>query len=133
MSFSNDIRRFNQAAVERYKSVYRNSVQELGRTANTPQAQGGRLNVDTGFMRNSQAYALNQMPSGPSQNETNSPVNDRMGDGPILILGRWQPGDTVYIGYTAFYSRHQEYQTGFVRSAAQQWDDIVERNTRAAR
>ena len=132
MSFSGDIARFRTNSMQRAKQVYRNSTQELGRVSNIPRANGGNTPVDTGFLINSQAYALNEMPSGPSTNPQRQTVTARMGDGPVLILGRWQPGDTVYIGYTAFYSRYMEYRYGFVRLAAQQWQDIVRRNAREA-
>lgn len=130
MSFSSDIRRFRINAERATESVFKNSAQELGRVSNTPRANGGNTPVDTGFLINSQAYALGSMPSGPSTNPQRQTVTTRMGDGPIEVLGRWQPGQTVYIGWVAKYARFMEYRYGFVRLAAQQWPDIVRRNSR---
>ena len=48
------------------------------------------------------------------------------------IIAGSELGDTIYLGYTAAYSAHREYGArgqapdAFVRTAAQQWPQIVD-------
>ena len=133
MSFSGDIRKHSDKYQKRMRAVYRDSVEEVAEDANTPVAKGGNMRVATGFLRNSQAFALGGLPSGPTQNESGGPVNSRIGDGPVEILGSWRPGNTVFVGWTAGYARFREAKDGFMRLAAQKWNSIVRRNATKAK
>jgi hypothetical protein len=50
-------------------------------------------------------------------------------DGQItLTISRIQPGDTLYLGFTAIYARAMERRYAYVRLAAAQWQQIVNKN-----
>ena len=133
MSFSGDIRKHSDKYQKRMRAVYRNSVQEVAEDANTPVVKGGNMRVATGFLRNSQAFNLGQMPSGPTRGEPNQHYTSRIGAGPVEILGRWQPGNTVFVGWTANYARFRNAKDGFMSLAAQKWNSIVRRNAEKAK
>lgn len=114
-------------------ALLRNSVQALAREASTTIPNGGRVPVKTG-------------------NLARSVVVDTKPPQIINVLAKQQdfslgiadikPGDTVYIGYTAAYSRRLNYGFvgedslgrnynqsgyGFAEAAAAQWPAIVAR------
>lgn len=135
MSFSSDIRRHADKYKKRIRATYRNSVQELGERSNQSRFKGGNTPIDTGFMRASQAYELDQMPRGPTKNESGKKYSEgeRIGKGPVEVLGMWQPGDTVFIGWSASYSRFMNARFGFATLAAQKWESIVNKNAQKAK
>lgn len=72
--------------------IVRQSIQDLSELAQRPKAQGGRMPVDTGFLRNSfTAEGLR----GP--------------DAYIAAVGSFQIGATFEAGWTAEYARRMEY------------------------
>jgi len=85
----------------------------------------GKMPVDTGFLRNSFIAGLNGTTSltGP--------------DAYVLAVAGMELGDVVFGGWTAEYAVHVEFGAqgrparAFMRSAAQQWQDIVNRNAKA--
>jgi hypothetical protein len=127
MSFEKDVARFSAKAARRFKAVHGQAVQDLGERANRPQSKGGRLPVDTRFLAASQVAGLNQMPSGPTENESGRQYgeDDRIGMSPAVAALRWKPGDTLYVAWSAKYARYQEAISGFVRGAAEKWPQIV--------
>ena len=110
-------------------AVFRESAQDLARVANTPIAQGGRMPVDTSNLRNSFVASKSGVPgSGGSALE--------------LVLLDVRLGDSVWMGWTAAYALRMEYGFygadslgrvysqggyGFMRAAALQWPQIVDR------
>lgn len=127
MGFGADVKRQNELAKARSLAVFRASAQEVYERANVPEAQGGKMPVKFGFLRNSIAASTSGMPGAGS-----SP--------PALVLLQVQLGDTVFVGWTAAYAMRQEYGfmdtdslgrtynqkgKGFLRSAVQQWTSIV--------
>jgi hypothetical protein len=119
MSFSGDIRKFNKKFEKRYRAVFRGSAQDVTYLANVPIAQGGRMPVDTGFLRASQSGKVGSMPDG-SQSVA-------------AALASWDIGDTFYSGWTANYAIYMEYRYGFNRGAAEQWGAIVKQNVAKAK
>ena len=124
-SFEAAVRRWTAKTLRNYELVAKQSFQDVLEIAQTPVAQGGRMRVDTGFLRNSLASALNgsTMLTGA--------------DSYILAVGAFELGDVIEAGWTASYARPREYGARgqppdfFMRNAAQQWQDIVDRNARA--
>jgi len=104
----------------RIDAVVKQSAQDLVNTAQTPRAKGGNMPVDTGFLRNSGMASLTGMPSGTGSTESQV----------TLTIYRAKPGDTIYFGWTANYAKYMERRYAFMRLAAQQWQDIVNRNAR---
>lgn len=86
-------------------AVFRDSAQRLTTEANRPQARGGKMPVDTRFLRGSLVASLTGLPDEQSQ-----PVE--------LVLLDTRIGDTIWIGWTANYARAMEARYAFMRSAA---------------
>ena len=107
----------------------RQSLQDVVDDAQTPVAKGGRMRVDTGFLRASGMASLNGMPNGPSTNPGNGSFawNDNQ---LALVLGQMKLGATFHFGWTANYAKYREAYDGFLAVAAQKWPQIVEKNAR---
>ena len=75
--------------------IVRQSIQDMSEIAQTPKAQGGRMPVDTGFLRNS--YTAEGL-TGP--------------DAYVAAVGSFQIGGVFQAGWTAAYARRME--SGFV-------------------
>lgn len=117
--------------LEQQRAVLSASVQDVIEAAQLPVAQGGRMPVDTGFLRNSLVSELN-----------GSKVAEGA-EGYTLVSAQIEPGDTARFGWTAEYAMRMEYgfvgedslgrtfnQQGkfFVEGAAAQWQGIVAKN-----
>lgn len=114
---------------KRLNATFKSSAQDLVEEVLLPVSQGGRMRVDTGFLRSSLKGSTSSMPlidsnARPDEGSTYSPD-----DGAIeaIILGA-TVNSTLYFGFTASYARPREYQDGFVRTAGQQWQQIVAKN-----
>lgn len=127
----------------RMTAVFRQSVQEVIEAANLPVKQGGRMRVDTGFLRSSGRASKSDMPSIlPGANPPpGSPKNsfDFNGGEISLVIAGADLGETIYYGYTAAYAAAREYGARgqspdmFVRGAAQRWPQIVAKVTQEAK
>ena len=108
-------------------AVLQQATQAVINEANTPAGKGGRMRVDTGFLRNSLKANIGSMPSGASSpgNWDDSEV--------VLTLVRLQPGQVFYAGWTANYARPREHFDGFLRMAAQKWQEQVDAAARQLR
>lgn len=83
-------------------ALLRNSVQALAKEASTTIPNGGRVPVKTGNLARTVVV------------DTKSPqVSENLGTGDYSLgIANINPGDTIYIGWTAVYARRQNY--GFV-------------------
>lgn len=112
----------------RMDAVVKGSTQEVCRIAQTPRGKGGRLPVDTGFLRNSFQSSLNGSTSLTG------------GDSYVLVAASMEAGDVAQFGWTAAYARRVNYgfvgadklgrnynQQGahFLEGATVQWPGIV--------
>lgn len=117
---------------KRLRAIMRSSCQDLAEEVTTPRAKGGNMRVKTGFLRASLMASTAAMPSTrPGNVPPESALNgayDFDADTVNLIIAGMMPGDPLYLGFTAAYARPREYKDGFVRLAAQNWQDIVSRN-----
>ena len=113
--------------------IFKESVQELANRVQTTRSAGGRMRVDTGFLRASLMASTTAMPlidpkMGPVEGQA------YVFDAGVIeaIIAGSELGDTIYLGYTAAYATHREYGArgqapdAFVRTAAQQWPQIVD-------
>lgn len=130
--FADQVRKFNNKVRRRNTAVFRESATRVMVNANTPEASGGKMPVDTGFLRNSVAASTDGMPeadSGP----------------PELVFAKMKIGDKVWVGWTAAYARRMEYGfvgedslgrkynqsgKGFLRTQVQRWSQIVDEVTK---
>lgn len=126
-SFTAQIKAFTDRAKEKMETVVKQSAQEVFSIAQTPKAQGGRMPVDTGFLRNSLVAELNGSTVAGGA------------DAYVMAVAGMDLGDTVFAGWTANYARHMEYGTSrtpgnhYMLAAAQQWQAIVARNAELVR
>jgi len=126
-TFTAQIKAFADRTQEKIEAVVKQSAQEVFSIAQTPKAQGGRMPVDTGFLRNSLIASLNGSTVGGGA------------DAYVLAVAGAELGDTIFAGWTANYARFMEYGTSktpanfYMLSAAQQWGQIVARNAELVR
>jgi len=133
-NFGDQVKALNERYKRRQQAIFATSASEVMRIASVPKAQGGRMPVDTGALRNSTRASTSGMPSGSS-----SP--------PELVFATMKVGDTVTVGWTVAYARRMEFgffgpdklgrvytQPGnhYLTTAVQQWPQIVDRVTREA-
>ena len=102
----------------RLDAVWKTAAQDIVREMQTPRAKNGRMPVQTSFLRNSFAADINKTPSGNG--------NSAYTSGPIsIVINRAKIGDQVVFGWAAQYSIYMEAKYSFVRHAAQNWQQIV--------
>lgn len=126
-TFAADLQRFGAKVQRRALDVARESIQDVIDDAQTPKAKGGRMPVDTGFLRNSLASGLNGSFGPPDANSY------------TLTIGQLDLGDVARFAWTAEYAIFQELGTSafagnhFVGVAAAKWPQFVEANARRIR
>ena len=115
-SFSTQVDDWIRQSQGRIDAVVKQSAQDVVAAAQTPRAKGGNMPVDTGFLRNSIRASTSGMPSSSS-------------DAVATGILRWKPeSQLLYIGWAANYAPYMERRYAFMRLAAQQWQEIVNRN-----
>jgi hypothetical protein len=117
-----------KATDKRMTALMRESIQDVIEIAQTPTAKGGKMRVDTGFLRASGQPSLNGMPSGPSRGEPDKNYDYDEGSSVQLTLAQMKLGAVFHFGWTAAYARYREAYDGFLESAAMQWQSIVTKN-----
>lgn len=134
LSFSAQVAAFAEKVPGAVEAVFKESVQEVVEEMQKPVGQGGRMRVDTGFLRASLMASTSSMPviranADPAAGGTYAPD---FGQIEAIIAGA-DLNSTLYFGYTASYAGYREFGAhgqppdAFVRSAAQQWQPIVDR------
>lgn len=129
-TFTAQIAAFAEKAQRKAELVLKQSAQDVFEIAQTPKAQGGNMPVDTGTLRNSFQSGLNgtALTTGP--------------DAYVMTIAGMELGDVLFGGWgggEASYARYVEYGTSkmagsfFALRAAQQWQQIVQRNAEKAR
>lgn len=114
-SFSAQVGRHIARYKDRMEAVFKEATQATIREAQTPVSQGGRMPVDTGFLRNSLVSGLNGSTSLAGA------------DSYVLTIAQAGISDTIEAGWTANYAKYVEAgsqgRTGrfFMRGAAQNW------------
>ena len=83
--------------------------------------RGGRMPVDTGFLRNSIAAAIGSMPSGASK------ADEPMGnpDAAAIVIAKLNLNQNLYIGWTANYAQLMNVRYGFMDAASKNWQKYV--------
>ena len=130
-TFAAQIEAFGAKAMQRAEDIFKQSAQEVFAIAQTPKAQGGRMPVDKGILRNS-------LQSGLNGSTTLSGA-----DAYVAVIAGAELGDSIFGGWTVKYARRMEYgfvgtdkagrtynQQGnhFAGSAVAQWQAIVASN-----
>lgn len=120
--FSASVSSFVKRTKQRSTAVFKQSAQDVIADAQMPVAKGGRMRVDTGFLRGSHISGLN----GSYQHEGF--------DSYLLTIANAELGDVIIGGWTADYAISREFGARgqqpdfFLRGAAQKWKQIVKMN-----
>lgn len=111
---------------QRLEAVVKTALQDMTEAMQTPTAKGGRMRVDTSFLRNSGGAALNVIP----QTDGAAPYNQ---DATALVINRLQIGDTFFFGWSANYARARENRDFFMRAEIQNWQQYISNATAKVR
>lgn len=117
MTFEKQVTAWSRKSESRMEAVFKTAVQDMIEDAQLPVDKGGRMRVDTGFLRNSGVAGINKIPEGSSDPANMAKV--------ALIINKAKIGDTIYFGWTANYARYRESKDAFMRMAAQKWGRFV--------
>lgn len=122
-----DVDEWVQESEARMLAVARESIQDLVNEMQRPREKGGRMPVDTGFLRNTGAANIGSMPTGESDKPDDAKRGQYRwkGDRLVAVLAQLKLGDTIYFGWTAHYARYQELYNGFMEGPLQHWGRIV--------
>lgn len=134
--FKNLVANFAEQAEEEAMAVVRQAIQDMTIQMQTPVKAGGRMPVDTGFLRWSAAGMLNAMPVGEVKGRARR--SDEPKDQPLPeykqpqsdflqnVLAQMKAGDTFYWGWTAEYALKQESDHRFMDSECEKWQKYVD-------
>lgn len=117
---------------KRMNAVMRESLQRTIDIAQTPTAKGGRMRVDTGFLRASGQSSLNGLPTGPTMKPKDAVANQFSPDAEnvTVTLSQMKFGSTFFFGWTANYAKYREAYDAFLYGAIERWqhtvNDVVE-------
>lgn len=127
-TFAADIEGIAELTDRRLLAVARASFSDVIDIAQTPTAKGGRMRVDTGYLRASGQFSLNGMPTGGVRGADNA-VKYQYDDGNkplnVTLLDTAKIGAVFHFGWTANYARYREVFDGFLEGALQHWGTIV--------
>ena len=134
LSFSAAVAQWADKVEGAAEAIFKEATQEVVEEMQRPVGQGGRMRVDTGFLRASLLASSTAMPAitASAMPVTGGTYAPDFGQIEAVIAGA-DIGDTLYFGYTAAYAGYREYGAngqpadGFVRLAAQNWPIIVDR------
>lgn len=128
--FASQVGAFVAKSDARMTAVFRQSAQDLINEAQEPRGSGGNMPVDTGFLRNSGQAQLNTLPSGESMKPDNFAGGTWDAQEAVLIINQAKLGDRIIFGWTANYAPYMEARYGFLRLAAQNWQQTVTKNAK---
>jgi len=120
--FAEQVGKFVSQSQGRMEAVFRQSLQDVIEDAQQ------RVNVDTGFLRSTGDAALNRLPSGETEPTGGDASFVWSADAALVVIAQAQLGDTVFFGWSASYAPMVEDRFGFMRLAAQNWQQIVRKN-----
>lgn len=117
---------FVKATIKRMDALAKQSTMEVINDAQTPVAKGGKMRVDTSFLRASGKLSLTGIPTGESVKPTGDKKYTWKEIG-IASFKDFKLGMTIHWGWTANYAEYREAYDGFLISALQKWPQIVTR------
>jgi len=132
-SFSGAVGAWVSASKQRVLAVRNEAAQRIVEEMQTPGpsvanpggGQGGRLPIQTGFLRAS-LLAINGTALPSVRLNPNPDARYTYDEGQVgLVIADAAISDTLSFIYTANYSKYMEEKYAFVRLAAQNWGNIV--------
>ena len=97
------------------EAVAKQAIQDMTDDIQRPRASGGRMPVDTGFLRNSAGASLGGSPATGDLSSL---------EGALINM---QIGDTYTFGWGANYARFMNNKYGFLSLPVQDWNNYVYR------
>lgn len=127
-SFQADVDRIIVNTEKRMLMVMKQSLLNAINEMQTPVAKGGKMRVDTGFLRASGQASLNGIPTGPEKKPKDAAKGqfDWKPAQTEALIGEMQFGATLYFGWTANYAIYREAKDGFMYTTIQRWQQIVD-------
>lgn len=124
---------------QRLLNVVVQSLADLVKEAQKTTLNGGKMRVDTGFLRRSGAGSLEGMPVGAGRGRkrgAQDPASgvlpeykyDEQQDFLTVILNKMKIGDVFYWGWTATYAKYREAYDGFLETSLQNWQGYVDKS-----
>lgn len=141
-SFNVIMDKFVADSKDKMLKVVKNSIKEVVQDAQRPVKKGGKMRVDTGFLKSSGQAQLNQIPKGEIRGRKRKKGEEGVlpeyampdnADYILPTLGKMKIGDTFYFGWTAIYASSREIYDGFMESAVMKWKEIVDNQIRRLR
>lgn len=120
-----------QKTKARLEAVVKTAANNVATAASVPVAEGGRMRVKTGFLRNSIGAAYNTMPTGPSNSADDEQGN--IADVAVVIDGWGFERDVLHVGWSANYAKYREGYDGFLETEVQNWRGHVGAAVKEAR
>lgn len=107
----------------RLETVAKIATQSVAENANLHTGKGGRMRIDTGFLRDSIAGKQGSMPTGVSNRAT-----EQNGDASAIEteIARWDVSKPFFVGWSASYARYREMRDGFLTVEIQNWQKHVD-------
>ncbi len=124
-----DIDRIVVNTEKRLLLVMKQSLINIINEMQTPVAKGGKMRVDTGFLRASGQASLNGMPTGTQTKPKDAQAGSYNWDSGATeaTIGGMKFGAILFWSWTANYSRYREAYDGFMYSAVQNWQQTVDK------
>lgn len=126
-TFDKQVKDITRRVEDLLLAAVKNTIRKVVEEAQTPVREGGKMRVDTGFMRWSGTAALNEMPAGLTKGRLRKKGEEgvlpeyamKEVGGKMLnsVLVDMKVGDIFYFGWTAEYAPHWEMYDGFMISA----------------
>lgn len=136
-SFTAQVEQMIVNSKEAMLAVVQGSIRDMTNDMQIPVAKGGRMRVDTGFLRASARASLNGMPSGRSKKNAaeEAATGKRAGqfdtfNGQAInaVLLDMKLGDTFSFGWVAEYALTRERYDGFRDTVLQNFQQYVNSN-----
>lgn len=126
-SFQADIDRIIINTEKRLQLVAQQSIITAINRMQLAVAKGGKMRVDTGFLRASGQSSLDGMPTGPSRKPKDAMPGQFQwtSKDTEIKLSELKLGSTFFFGWTAYYAKYREAYDGFMYSVVQDWQNIV--------
>lgn len=130
-TFASDVQSWVRKTEQRMLAVMRGGILDTVNQSQVTVSNGGRMRVDTGFLRASGRASLQGMPEG---NGTR-PADAKPGqygwdsDSVVATVMAMKLGDTFTFGWVANYAEARELHDGFLVTAAQNWQSNVSKRT----
>lgn len=126
-SFQADVDRIIVNTEKRMNLVMQQSLLNAINRMQVPVAKGGKMRVDTGFLRASGQASFNGLPTGPSRKPDGAKKGqfDWGSADTEARIGELKFGATFFWGWTANYAKYREAYDGFMYSVLQDWQNIV--------